>query len=204
MKYLLASAAALIISSAATAADFYEPPAAIEPALIARDWTGFNVGLHGGYGWAELQSQTDKDPFDRADLSGPVVGGQIGLSQQWSDWFVLGVELDASWAGIDLDGDEEEGIDWLASARLRAGAGLDRFFLYGTGGVGFAGINIDPEDNAELGWVAGLGSEYMVTDNVTVGADYLHYRFGGDNVDTDVDVLRGRLNFKFGSFGPLR
>jgi outer membrane immunogenic protein len=158
--------------------------------------------LRGALHFSEASPQTDRDPFDRADLSGAVVGGQIGFSQQWSDWFVLGAELDASWSGIDLDGDEAEGIDWLASARLRAGAGLGRFLIYGTGGVAFAGVNVDPEDNVELGWVAGLGSEYMLTDNVTVGADYLHYGFGGDHVDADVDVLRGRLNFKFGSFGP--
>jgi opacity protein-like surface antigen len=45
----------------------------------------------------------------------------------------------------------------------------------------------------------------LVTDNVTVGAEYLHYDFNDvledvddAEVDTDADVIRARVNVKFG------
>ncbi|MDQ3558201.1 MAG: outer membrane beta-barrel protein [Pseudomonadota bacterium] len=188
-----------------------------------------------------------------------MIGGQLGVNWQWN-WFVLGAEGDASWSGIDLedefddnddddDDDDEAGIDWLASARLRAGVGLDRVLIYGTGGVGFAGFDEgdgfggnggggggsgrggnggggnnsddDDDDDTEVGWVAGGGAEFMITDNVTIGAEYLHYDFDDDDDDDnggnrnrggggrsggddnmgldDIDVVRGRVNVKFGS-----
>jgi outer membrane immunogenic protein len=120
-------------------------------------------------------------------------------------------------------------VDWLASVRGRAGLAFDRFMLYGTGGVAFAEFSTDIEDGDELfdddsgdddgetevGWVAGGGVEFLVTDNVSLGAEYLHYSFddidsptftataGGTpfatSGDADIDVIRGRVNVKFGS-----
>jgi opacity protein-like surface antigen len=68
---------------------------------------------------------------------------------------------------------------------LRAGLGWDRVLLYGTGGVA--------SDFDGLGWVAGAGAEFLLTQNVTLGAEYLHYDVGDD----DADVIRARLNVAF-------
>ena len=51
------------------------------------------------------------------------------------------------------------------------------------------------QDFNDVGWVAGGGGEYALTDNVSVGVEYLHYDFGSD----DSDVVRGRVNVKFNS-----
>ena len=115
-------------------------------------------------------------------------------------------------------------VDWLASIRARAGLAANRFMVYGTGGVGFAGFSHEFDDDAgvfdgdddsstQTGWVLGAGAEFLAWrantrgDNVTVGAEYLHYEFSdvaefpGTNgdVDGDVDVVRLRINWKFGS-----
>jgi outer membrane immunogenic protein len=125
MRTVLTAAAIGVLTNTALAADIYEQPAPIaDIAPMGSDWSGFHVGLHGGYGWADLQSLDEDDLFDEADLGGPVLGGQIGFNKQW-DWAVLGAEADASWSGIDHDEDEDWGVDWLASARLRAGVALD-------------------------------------------------------------------------------
>ncbi len=59
--------------------------------------------------------------------------------------------------------------------------------------------------------MAGGGIEYAFTDNVTFGVEFLHYEFDdesfddavGDDFRSDIglsnDVIRGRLNIKFGS-----
>jgi outer membrane immunogenic protein len=66
------------------------------------NWTGFYVGAHVGGGWG------DKDwvavgvgPLGSHDIDGFLGGGQIGFNYQVGAW-VLGAEVDFSWA--DLDG----------------------------------------------------------------------------------------------------
>jgi outer membrane immunogenic protein len=247
MKRLLISTAAVaLMSSVGFAADLpmlEEAPAMIAPTPIASNWSGFYIGVHGGYGWGNADLDDDfnfgdneEDFFGDSDLEGPVLGGQLGINWQFSS-FVLGVEGDASWSGIDDDEDtfsddaDDFGVnaevDWLASVRGRAGLAFDRFMVYGTGGVAFAEFSTDLEDasgifddgdddgETEVGWVAGGGVEFLVTDNVSLGAEYLHYSFDdiesptfvatqggqafGGGGDGDIDVIRGRVNVKFGS-----
>ena len=252
-RLLLSAAAAALISAAAVslipgeaaAADLVAaPPVVVEPLPVAHDWTGPYFGLHGGYGWGNVEGDDDDfdgdgdvDLFDGNDLSGGLFGAQLGYNYQWN-WLVLGVEGDATWSFIDSDDDDlfddddddfdrlglSAEVDWLASIRARAGLAANRFMVYGTGGVGFAGFSHEFDDDADFfdgdddsstqtGWVLGAGAEFLAWrantrgDNVTVGAEYLHYEFSdvaefpGTNgdVDGDVDVVRLRINWKFGS-----
>src|SRR6185436_20170473 len=96
----LMSAAAF--GGAAIAADmarpvYKAPPAGVLP--VAYDWTGFYIGGHVGYGWAEKDW---RDAFglnvsNKAD--GFLGGGQVGFNYQIGQ-FVLGAEGDFSWTGI--------------------------------------------------------------------------------------------------------
>jgi outer membrane immunogenic protein len=216
LKSAYSLAAIALLSATAEAADLpvYEEPAPM-PATVeqAAGWSGFYVGAHGGYSWAEA----DVDVIGTIDdFDGGLVGGQLGVNWQWN-MLVLGVEGDASWTFADtsvpLGGAtvnvEEE---WIASARGRLGAAFERFFVYGTGGAAWVGIDVDvpgvgSDDNTHFGWVAGGGGEVMVTRNVSVGVEFLHYEFdeetyniGGAAVagDGDAEVVRGRVNWKFG------
>ena len=248
-RFLISTAAVALMCSTGLAADLpvYEPPPEmVAPTPMASNWSGFYIGVHGGYGWADIEGDDafdfdidgDDDFFGDSDLEGPVIGGQIGVNWQWNS-FVVGAEADGSWSGIDNDDDTFGGdpgdiglngeVDWLASARLRAGLGWDRFMIYGTGGVAFAEFSTDIEDGAglfngdddgevEVGWVAGGGVEFLATQNVSVGLEYLHYEFDdidspdfvvaipgaaaipvATEVDSDIDVVRGRVNVKFNS-----
>jgi outer membrane immunogenic protein len=221
MNFLLSAATLALLSGPAFAADIPvtpEPAPIMAPVPQAANWSGIYVGLHGGYGWSDVEACEDGGGcFEPdVDIEGAVFGGQIGANWQWNS-FVLGAEADASWSGIDADlGDDGDRdlYDYLASARLRAGFAVDRFLAYGTGGLGITSIDYaddedDENDNTQFGWVLGGGAEVLVTDNVTVGAEYLHYQFDnvieeldGGEVDTDADVIRARVNVKFnGLFG---
>ncbi len=118
------------------------------------------------------------------------------------DNFVLGVEADLSWAGIDGDfgaidtpgsgyffnADSE--IDWLASMRGRVGLTWDKVLFYGTGGIAFTNVDTKvvsdwpgsvenySDSTSHTGWVAGAGVEVMFTNNITGRLEYLHYEFG--------------------------
>lgn len=168
-----ASVSALaLMAGVATAADLPAPmsaPAPIyNPAPMAYTWTGFYVGAHAGYGFG------DGDIED-----GALVGLQAGYNWQFNQ-FVLGAEGDATWT-------DWGSTDSTATLRLRAGFAIDRLLAYGTGGVAF-------QDFDDTGWVAGAGVEYAMTNNLSLGLEYLHYNFDGD----DSNVVRGRVSYKFG------
>jgi outer membrane immunogenic protein len=180
MSRPVASASALaLLTGVAAAADLplpvtvEPPPVLTAPTPIAFNWSGFYLGGHGGYGFGK-----------GAFVDGFVVGGQIGINWQFGG-FVVGAEGDGSWV-------DWEGTDAVGTARLRGGFAFDRFLVYATGGAAF-------QDFDDLGWVAGGGLEYAITDNWTAGAEYLYHEFDGDSSD----VFRGRVNFLFGPLGGL-
>ncbi len=177
MTRLFCSACALALLGGVAAAADLPPPTSVMPAPmyspvpIAYNWSGFYVGGHGGWGFGS-----------GAINDGLIVGGQVGVNWQWNS-FVLGAEGDGSF------------VDWgntnaVGTVRARGGFSFDRFLAYGTGGVAFRDAN-----NNGVGWVAGVGGEYALTDNFSLGVEYLHYDFGGDNAD----VVRGRVNWQFNS-----
>jgi outer membrane immunogenic protein len=204
---------AITISSASLAADV-----AAEP--VPYDWTGFYIGAHAGYGWADGEQTFNgvRTPGFDTSAEGFVGGGQAGFNWQW-DQIVLGIEGDVSFADlsdtVDPFGfDVEQNVDMLASIRGRIGFAADRFLPYVTAGWGFA----DAERTTELGGgvsdsqshdglVYGGGIEYAVTDAISMRAEYLHYDLGEESydlglpsdpeIDLDVDVFRIGVNFNF-------
>ena len=207
-----------LISGAALAADlpvYAPPPTPMEAAPVSSyDWSGIYVGAHGGYSWAEANVDVigTVDNFD-----GGLVGGQLGANWQWN-MLVLGLEGDASWTmadvsvgafGVTVNVEE----NWTASLRGRLGVGFDRFMFYGTGGAAWADINVNvpgfgSDSNTHFGWVAGVGGEAMLTRNVSLGVEYLHYEVGKETYNIgglavggsgSADVVRGRVNLKFNS-----
>ena len=61
MAFLL-GASMLVIGSAAQAAD------AVVPSRQVVDWSGFYTGLHGGWGWADAESEYGDDEFQPRGL----------------------------------------------------------------------------------------------------------------------------------------
>ena len=206
----LASMALGIITHGAFAADLMEPVAPVA------DWGGLYAGLHAGWGWSDVDYSIEGDfvdaqtPFDgfSVDADGPVAGAQAGFNYQ-IDSFLLGLEADISWAGIDGDfrgvdlpddpyffnADSE--IDWLASLRGRAGLIWEQFLFYGTGGIAFTNVdtkvvsdwsgNIENynDSTSHMGWVVGGGVEMMLTNNITGRLEFLHYEFDDDGFFAD-------------------
>jgi outer membrane immunogenic protein len=163
-KFLLGTTAlvGLMSMSAAQAADMplKAPP---RPAPVYSDWTGFYLGVHGGYGWGRINPD-DFDfggPFHNPKPKGGVFGGQAGYNWQYGR-AVVGLEIDYSAASMKetqqlnfnvcdtvlvraLDECGTFGvavrskIDALASARARAGFLLtDNLLAFGTAGIGWA------------------------------------------------------------------
>jgi outer membrane immunogenic protein len=174
------------------------------------------------------------------DVEGFLIGGQLGYDFDMGNGLVLGVAGDWSWTDMDGDTCVEGGgcdgspddsyasadVNWLATVRARAGFTTGSMLFYGTGGLAIADADSsltfidgagDPErsdSNTHLGWVIGAGAEFMVTENMSLGAEYLHvdlgsedYTFRGSGLagDTDIlseadltiDIVRASLNLRF-------
>jgi outer membrane immunogenic protein len=82
------------------------PPVPMAPVM---NWTGFYIGVNGGYSWG--RSSRDLNFFNPLngviiasgtgggrDLNGGVFGGQLGYNWQTANW-VFGIETDAQWTG---------------------------------------------------------------------------------------------------------
>jgi len=108
-KIVIAALAVLGSASAAFAADLPVKALAPPPAPLT-DWSGFYIGVHGGYGW----NGTNDWECCRGDLigtnninggnswnalKGGLAGGQIGYNWQMNR-IVFGVQGDGSWADI--------------------------------------------------------------------------------------------------------
>jgi outer membrane immunogenic protein len=196
-------------------APIYKAPPVVTPQ--AYNWSGFYLGLNGGGGWGT----STWDTAGSFNLSGGVVGGTAGVNWQVGH-AVLGLEGDVDWSS--LKGSATTALcpagcttnnDWLATVRGRAGYAFDRVMPYVTGGLaagdikastpGFAGTS---QNNA--GWTVGGGVELALTNNWTAKAEYLHVDLGNmncgfncgagnNNVSLKSDVVRGGVNFRFGS-----
>src|SRR6266446_3880424 len=137
--------ATLLLAGPALAADLGKPPPAYKAAPLAPvfTWTGFYLGVHGGYGW----SSSDVFGIGVFDsLKGGFGGGQIGYNYQMNN-FVLGIEGDGAWADISqsFDGANFK-FDALASLRGRLGVAFGNALLYGTAGGGWAHSKLSLSD----------------------------------------------------------
>lgn len=210
LSILSGAVAAGVLATPALAADIgnVEPLPApdIVEAAPANNWTGFYLGVLGGYGWGTA----DTDAVGDVDADGFDIGGYAGANWQWGN-FVVGAEgdlvfpfRDGSSGGIDVD----QGLN--GSLRGRAGIALDRFLIYGT--AGGAGTDLElssaagSDEQTLWGWTAGAGVEGQVLDNVTARIEYRFtdyfdedFNLGGAAVNSDFDTqtIRGGVGIKF-------
>ena len=160
----LASLTLLDIAVAA-AADL--PVKAPRPAAVpvqAYNWSGFYVGAHAGYRWADANFSGPGYDFDgfpfppRSESYGPnggIIGVQAGYNFMITPTILAGVEGDWTW-GSSHDGAagtvfvfaadgvsfaSEAKLTWQATLRGRLGVVNGPWLFYGTGGVAFARLH---------------------------------------------------------------
>jgi outer membrane immunogenic protein len=205
---LLAGVAAIGFASSALAADLIIEDDFVEPGVVViDDWSGVYIGGHVGWGWAHIDV-TEEDALDLIDpyeASGFLIGGQIGANVQM-DALVFGVVGDLAWTNITGDSDVADpddeflttDIHWLGTVRGKLGFAADAFMIYGTAGIAFAGVDTTLTEEAFLdetftdsatrfGWVAGIGAEAMVAENVSIFAEALYHDFGDADISFDDD-----------------
>jgi outer membrane immunogenic protein len=174
-------------------------------------WTGFYFGAHVGTGWDDAceydpkytkrESRMGMNDVDYCDEDDNFwIGGvHAGYNWQKDGPFVFGIEGDVSF------GDD---IDYLASIRGRLGFALDNLLIYGTAGAAFIGVEDSfGETFHDNGWVFGVGADYKIAQNMSVGLEGLYYAFDeNDNLyysdDNDFWVVRARLSYHLNEAYP--
>ena len=191
-KILLSTAALVAFSSSAMAADLMMPvKAAPMMAAPSTNWDGAYIGINGGFDWANSNKTNPNVAFGTFSMSGGTVGGTIGYNFHLSDNIVGGVEADLDWANVTgTKNTVIETINWDGSLRARLGLDVGSGFLpYITGGVAFAGLSRTDtssvvESVTAVGWTAGVGVEYMLTDNLSAKLEYRYTDFGSHTYST--------------------
>jgi outer membrane immunogenic protein len=187
--------ASLIALSAGTvgamAADFpvETPPPAPDVSYTPEPdftWTGFYIGGLAGYEWANIDTDIPGD-FDTDNFLGGVF---TGYNFDVGNGLVLGVEGDVTYHDQNgSDGGVEFGTDWNGTLRGRIGYAMNRFMIYGTGGLAVANAEASDatssEDNTAVGWTAGAGVETAFTNNVFGRIEYRYTDLGSDSYSLD-------------------
>jgi outer membrane immunogenic protein len=227
MKRLLLSMTAIVSLTAATEATFAAdiarrpapPPVAVKaPALPIFDWSGFYVGIHGGYAWGDSSFTYPGLASTSFDANGWLLGGLIGVNYQVGQT-VFGLEADINktafkGGGTCTVGPCEFENSWLGTARARLGYAVDRFMPYVTGGVAFGDVKanvpgIGSASDRRVGWTAGVGAEYAFSPNLSWKTEYLFVDLGKfdcglpcgvgspTNVKFDAHIVRTGINLRF-------
>jgi outer membrane immunogenic protein len=203
-KLLLATTAiaTLAAGAPAMAADMAVKAARpLPPPCAAAQFAGGYIGINGG-GVNWTANRTDLDGAVNSDLTlvqkrwGGTVGGQIGYN--WTTCnTVWGIELDGNWIGAKVNtrlfpnthlGEigVESKLDALVTGRLRTGIVMDNLLLYVTGGIAAAHTKTRWfHDDAPVfrsvefsewrwGWVAGFGTEWAWSPNVSIKSEVLY------------------------------
>jgi outer membrane immunogenic protein len=163
---------------------FTQPGGTFDPLIISASHNSSIIGgVHAGYNWQASSLVLGLE----SDFSGTHLNGLVPASPT----FVGGVP--AAVGVVPITVAASRNIDWLASVRGRIGYAWSSLLLYGTGGVAWAhtatalqmsGGNYSSVNGSvsstKVGWVAGAGVEYKLTQNWIARAEYLYYGLKGE------------------------
>jgi outer membrane immunogenic protein len=168
-KIALGALASVLLGGTAMAADLMAPPP-VEAAMTS-DWTGGYIGVEGNY----FRFGTD---------NGVQLNAVAGANFQ-SGMFLVGLE---GWLGY-TDNLTTSFTQWNAGVEARAGLATEAALVYG--GIGF-------EHYAGSGneyWSAGVGVEFMLSDNMSLDLEYKHLM--GTNNPATLDKVGASVLWHF-------
>lgn len=198
-KFLLGTVGLLALGAAAPAlaADLPARTYTKAPPYVAAavyDWSGFYIGINGGWGQSRDRRFDDLAALLRGsyDANGGTVGGQVGYRWQSAGW-VFGLEAQGNWADISgstadlavLGGTVRSKMDAFGLFTGQVGYAWNNALLYVKGGASITDRNyqfLAPGGalasstgyQTRLGGTAGVGLEYGFAPNWSAAIEYDH------------------------------
>jgi len=189
----VASIAAVWTVSAQAADLPYRAPYTVNQPLNAYSWAGPYLGGNLGYSWGSV----DNNPTKPSGFEG---GVQAGYNWQTGPW-VFGVEGDIQATGAeDTFAPWKFSNPWFGTVRGRGGYAFNNIFFYGTAGLAFGELRGQTffgltESHTNVGWTAGVGAEFGLTQNWSAKIEYLYVDLDNSNF-----VVTGASNgYRFGT-----
>jgi outer membrane immunogenic protein len=209
---LRTTAIALALTATAGAALAAGPePVVVEEVVVvdvvAPFWAGGYVGGQIGWGYSDFDIGDLVDDLgdtfsDIGNDDSGVVGG-ITLGYLWSlnnGWY-LGPEFQYDWVDLEVKNDATgatTNFEEIARLKLIAGYEMGNGLLYGSAGIAYgsldnAGDIFDGFDGSDTNWTAGLGYDYRVGDNWTIGGEYQY----ADFEDVSLNTISLKATYRF-------
>lgn len=207
---LLTTVAGVGLMSSAFAADLIVEQPAPMPGIVdvGGNWDGAYIG--GNVGFASATTTFNGDELWGMD--GWLAGAQVGYNFQSGD-LVFGIEGSLDWSGVtgesNLYGDDvTRDINWTGDVTGKFGFAVSTLLFYGKAGVAFANTTShffgDNETQTHVGWTAGIGAAAMVSDEISIFAEYDYSNYGVkayDNSGGDIGITSNAgkvgVNFHF-------
>ncbi|MGI9415612.1 MAG: outer membrane protein [Hyphomicrobiales bacterium] len=173
----------------------------------AHNWSGIYAGMHAGGAFSDVSwddiSLTGENISN--DTDGLFAGGHLGVQRQF-DSFVLGVEAAVSGAEFEDTQSSAVGgvtftteINTVVTVTGRLGYAFGRFLPYVKGGYAGADVQTAGTSQAladsfnvsdwEHGWTIGGGVEYLITENLVIGAEYSYIDLGDTSRSGNTSTL---------------
>jgi outer membrane immunogenic protein len=211
-RLLLASAAVAAMTSGSFAADYAAP---IEDVDV---WSGFFVGIAGGYSFKTADTDYDDGAFeDEIDSDDFIIGAFYGRNWQ-SGNLVFGLDSSFNYIGFEEDDvladvggpvvDLE--ANFLGLSRVKIGYAVDNTLFFAAGGLATTIIDADTptddDDDWAFGWTVGAGVEHKFNDNWSARIEYAYFNIesddmvlDGDAVDVELEghIIRGGVAYHF-------
>jgi outer membrane immunogenic protein len=154
------------------------------------------------------------------DYSGPLGGFYAGGNYQFNQ-FLVGIDADYTWAGLDgtgLDTNPANGaksthsdqINWVSTVAGRVGWVSNNWLLFAKGGWGWAGFaessatysgagalrNTSTGSSTHDGWTVGGGVEYGLGPHLSAKLEYDYVKFDTATVTiTETTTTTGAVGF---------
>ena len=212
--FLLGGVAAVVISSAASAADVPMRGPVYTKAPVAWSWEGQYIGVHGGYFWG--QNDLFVGAATTVEPTGGYGGLQFGYLHHLSRNWVIGYEVDVSFGNIDgASAAATNNVNYFGTARTRLGYAQGPLLIYGTAGLAWAMTDIIAgtfsTDRAQIGYAIGAGIEYAFAPNWSAKVEYLYMDLGNTATnllfgatDLTASTVRVGLNYRFANWNPAQ
>lgn len=202
------SAIAVLLATAAGGAYAAGPePAPMEPIVAAPpppppapSWEGPYLGAQLGYGYGEFS--LDTDDFDNDSIIGGLTAGYLwGFGNGW----YVGPEFQYDWADIsvtDPDTDNTATFEEIARLKLILGREVGNGLLYGSAGFAYGSVDgVDTFiDGSDGSYVVGLGYDYRLTEDWSLGLEYQYHDFDGigdEGGDVAVNTVHVKAAYRF-------
>lgn len=205
-----------------------EPAVALAPPPY--NWTGVFLGISApGALWGEAKWNFGGLAGNAANnYAGVLVGGGGGFNYQMGALVLGGA---AEWDWTNARGGESfdcpangfflnncaNRVGSIFTATARVGYAYDRLLVYGQGGLAVGDVVAQTTFNSipgnpsvsssktSVGWTAGAGFEFGLTQNISAKAEYLYFDLGSDTYNLGVPVAINRtgnigrvgLNYRF-------